>query len=708
MTPTGEGIAIGVTRTTRLDESRWQARPVLARALSLTVFVVPVAGSYVVTRLAAPLVSGVPLLARIIALGMLAIITGFLVERVVRRVLPLAALLRMTMLFPDHAPSRYRLARAAGNTGILTERARNRPGETAGEAATRILGLLTSLGAHDRRTRGHSERVRVFTDVLAAELHLTQAARDRLRWASLLHDLGKIGVPATVLNKPGALLAGEWDMVRQHPDQGAVLAGPLLEWLGEWGTAISQHHERFDGMGYPRGLAGHEISHAGRIVAVADVFEVMTAARSYKRPMSVAAARRQLAESAGTQLDPACVRAFLGASLPRVLWAVGPLALLANLPFLRQVAEAGRVVEHAGTVAAGQATTVAVAATTAVVLAVPATGPAVIEHHSAEPRSQGNSSVLGAGRGESPTDSDHRVRNVAVPRPRPSKAAGPAASETISAGRVPPLRTRPSEPPAPRSTTAPASEAAPATSPGGSAADSGSANAPAATSPGFSAADSGSANAPADFAFTKPVALGSAASFAILAGSAVTNTGLTLLTGSVGLSPGVAVTGLLTPPNNGVLHAADDAAVQAKADLAAAYDDVASRPVTGSIPVELGGTTVTPGVYASPAGTFGITGTVTLDAGGDPNAVFIFRAASTLITASASRVKLVNGAQASNVFWLVGSSATLGTYSVLRGNVLALASITVTTGTTVDGRLLAHTGAVTLDTNVITRTPGGS
>ena len=668
-------------------------------------FVVPVAGSYVVTRLAAPLVSGLPLLGRIIALGMLAIVTGFLVERVVRRVLPLAALLRMTMLFPDHAPSRYRLARAAGNTGILTERARNRPGETAGEAATRILGLLTSLSAHDRRTRGHSERVRVFTDVLAAELHLSQPARDRLRWASLLHDLGKIGVPATVLNKPAALGPAEWDMIRRHPDQGAVLAGPLLEWLGEWGTAISQHHERFDGMGYPRGLAGHEISHAGRIVAVADVFEVMTAARSYKRPMSVAAARRQLADSAGTQLDPACVRAFLGASLPRVLWAVGPLALLANLPFLRQVAEAGRVVEHAGTVAAGQAATVAVAATTAVVLAVPATSPAVAEHHSAEPRSQGNSSVLGA-RGSSPTDSGHKVRRVAVRDAAPSKSAvRPAASESTSAGRVPPLRPRSSAPPAPRSTTAPAapaSGAGPATSPGVSAADSGSVNAAAATTPDFSAADSTA------FAGTKPVALGSAASFAILAGSAVTNTGLTLLTGSVGLSPGVAVTGLLTPPNNGVLHSADDAAVQAKADLAAAYDDVASRLVTASIPVELGGTTVTPGVYASPAGTFGITGTVTLDAGGDPNAVFIFHAASTLITASASRVRLVNGAQASNVFWLVGSSATLGTYSVLRGNVLALASITVTTGTTVDGRLLARTGAVTLDTNVITRTPGGS
>ena len=112
-------------------------------------------------------------------------------------------------------------------------------------------------------------------------------------------------------------------------------------------------------------------------------------------------------------------------------------------------------------------------------------------------------------------------------------------------------------------------------------------------------------------------------------------------------------------------------------------------------------------MYDSPAGTFGITGTVTLDAKGDPNAVFIFKSASTLITASASRVRLVNGAQSANVFWQVGSSATLGTNSLLRGNVLALASITVTTGATVDGRMLARTGAVTLDSDTITRTPGG-
>ena len=159
------------------------------------------------------------------------------------------------------------------------------------------------------------------------------------------------------------------------------------------------------------------------------------------------------------------------------------------------------------------------------------------------------------------------------------------------------------------------------------------------------------------------------------------------------------------PPGqvNGTVHAADSVALQAQNDLTAAYDDAAASPVTATIPVELGGTTETPGVYASAAGTFGITGTLTLDAQGDPNAVFIFKAASTLITASASNVNLVNGAQAANVFWEVGSSATLGTSSTFQGNILALASITVTTGVTVDGRALARNAAVTLDTDTITK-----
>jgi hypothetical protein len=200
-----------------------------------------------------------------------------------------------------------------------------------------------------------------------------------------------------------------------------------------------------------------------------------------------------------------------------------------------------------------------------------------------------------------------------------------------------------------------------------------------------------------------PVSLGTAANFAVLAGSTVTNTGATTVSGDLGLSPGTSVTGF--PPGQliGTLHVSDAVAVQAKNDLTAAYNDAAGRATTATVPVELGGTTKTSGVYDSAAGTFGITGTLTLDAQGDPNAVFIFQTASTLITASASTVNLINGAQAANVFWKVGSSATLGTHSVLRGNIMALASITVTTGVTVDGRTLARTAAVTLDTNTITR-----
>lgn len=207
-------------------------------------------------------------------------------------------------------------------------------------------------------------------------------------------------------------------------------------------------------------------------------------------------------------------------------------------------------------------------------------------------------------------------------------------------------------------------------------------------------------------AATPTVSLGSAASYAVLAGTTITNTGTTTVDGDLGLSPGTAVTGFPPGQVTGATHTADSAALQAKNDLGTAFDAASAIPTTATIPVELGGTTETPGVYDSPAGTFGITGTLTLDAQGDPNAVFIFKAASTLITASASNVKLVNGAQASNVFWIVGSSATLGTYSILSGNILALASITVTTGAAVDGRTLARNGAVTLDSDTITRPVG--
>jgi hypothetical protein len=199
-----------------------------------------------------------------------------------------------------------------------------------------------------------------------------------------------------------------------------------------------------------------------------------------------------------------------------------------------------------------------------------------------------------------------------------------------------------------------------------------------------------------------PVGLGTAGSFAVLAGSTVTNTGPSVISGDVGVSPGSAITGF--PPGivvNGVFHAADAVAAQAQADLTTAYNDAAGRSPVTAVGPELGGLTLAPGVYGG--GTLELTGTLTLDAEGDPEAVFIFQAASTLITASSSSVDLINGADPCNVFWQVGSSATLGTDSDFVGTVMALTSITAETGATVEGRLLARNGAVTLDTNRITR-----
>ncbi len=198
-----------------------------------------------------------------------------------------------------------------------------------------------------------------------------------------------------------------------------------------------------------------------------------------------------------------------------------------------------------------------------------------------------------------------------------------------------------------------------------------------------------------------PVGLGTAASFAVLGGSTVINTGPSNISGDVGVSPGNAVTGF--PPgtqSSGTIHAADAVAAQARADVTTAYNDAAGRTPFTTVPTELGGTTHVSGVYRG--ATLGLTGTLTLDAQGDPNAVFIFQAGSTLITASGSRVTLINGANACNVYWQVGSSATLGTTTTFVGTVLAQASITAQTGASVQGRLLAGTAAVTLDSNTIT------
>jgi hypothetical protein len=195
--------------------------------------------------------------------------------------------------------------------------------------------------------------------------------------------------------------------------------------------------------------------------------------------------------------------------------------------------------------------------------------------------------------------------------------------------------------------------------------------------------------------------LGGAGTFEILGGSTVTNTGATTtIVGDVGVSPGAAITGLPAgQPTGGTTHAADAVAAQAQTDLTTAYNNLAGRACNVTLSgVDLGGRTLSGGVYCFSTSAQ-LTGTLTLDGQGNAGAVFVFKIGSTLTTASNSAVVMTGGALARNVFWQVGSSATLGSDTAFQGNILALASITMNTGTSLIGRALARGGAVTMDTN---------
>jgi putative nucleotidyltransferase with HDIG domain len=258
-------------------------------------------------------------------------------RRAARQLLPLSTLLSLGLFFPDQVPSRFRMALRAHSTKALQDRVEQllaQGVDLQGEElyATTLLGLIGELRTHDRLTRGHSERVQAYAGMIGKELRLSEEDTAKLRWAALLHDVGKLHVPGAILNKTTRPSEREWAVLSTHPQHGVELAQPLRQWLGPWLDAIGQHHEKWNGTGYPAGLRGDAISYGARIVAVADTFDVITSARSYKKPMTAAAARAELARCAGTQFDPTVVRAFLAIGIGRLRLTAGPLSALASFP----------------------------------------------------------------------------------------------------------------------------------------------------------------------------------------------------------------------------------------------------------------------------------------------------------------------------------------------------------------------------------------
>ena len=360
----------------RSENRGWTPRPVGARAVRAAQVILPFVAGWLAIRALQSLFIGagedgwVSIGLWLVQAIVVATVVSAAVARVMRRFTPLVSLLNMSLVFPDSVPSRFGLALRTGTVRRLMAEPTLRLSGSAQEAAEQAVQLVTQLGKHEPLTRGHTERVRAYADVIGQQMGLSDEDLNGLRWGALLHDVGKLTVPAEILNKPGKPTVEEWEILRGHPGAAVPILEPLQDWLGDWLLAAPQHHERWDGSGYPNGISGREISLGGRITAVADAYDVITSRRSYKAPKSAEFAREEMVRSSGSHFDPVVVRALLEAGVTKSAYA-RRMGWILELPGIaRALGTAGQAVATA---------VVAVAVSAAVSTGAPSTTTTVVD-----------------------------------------------------------------------------------------------------------------------------------------------------------------------------------------------------------------------------------------------------------------------------------------------------------------------------------------